>query len=430
MKKRAFVILFSVLFFSSMLSAVEFSMKQDFSRDETLSAKISGNFFEQVSENNVIFFKDHVRISLIPVVKKIDGDFYIYTQLFGKSPGNYSIMVENAKYYVGNQIVEQDLANNFTINKNFSDFSINPGFVLSEKNFSIEIQNFRDYEISISREISNNSGKQTSGFFDSFLNTESSTFDGSAIKIKSGETKKIIFDKDDFSPFTLQKVELRTNNTSYVIPVYIISNKTKINSTEAEKIKFEQSEINISMSLNSDSSRTLYLSNFGDVDLDDVEISISDSLKPYVEISEETISSIETSSSETIELSITSGDSEGSIEGQITAKTLDGNYAYVYVFLNFIEDYKPSDGDLTIPLCSEINGIICLSGQTCSGESQTGRDGVCCLGMCSETEKSNYGRYIGGAILILLVAVFFFFYFRKYRRVNNKVDLLKVAKGK
>ena len=150
---------------------VEFDSKSEFSQGETFLTKISGNFFKPITENDIKFFRNHVRISILPTVKKIDGDFYIYAQLFGKEPNNYSLVIEDAEYYEGNKIIEEDLRQNFTITTNNSDFSITPGFVFTERDFSIELQNLGS-QITISYRILNESEVVSSeGFFDSLFNS-------------------------------------------------------------------------------------------------------------------------------------------------------------------------------------------------------------------------------------------------------------------
>jgi hypothetical protein len=81
---------------------------------------------------------------------------------------------------------------------------------------------------------------------------------------------------------------------------------------------------------------------------------------------------------------------------------------------------------LTIPLCSELNGKICSSGQICgNSKTQTARDGTCCLTSCVEKEKSYTFRIIGWGIIILILLMVGWFYFKKYRKIRNVVNLLK-----
>ena len=440
MKKSAALILFLVLFSSSFFSAVEFQGKSDFQQGETFLARISGNFFEPISEIDIVFLKGHTRISIVPIVEKIDNDFYVYAQLLGKQPGNYSLVVENAKVLEFGQIVEQDLEKNFTINKNFSDFSVKPGFISTNESFSIEVQNLRNFEITLNYEIVNESEiseseSETKGFFDFgslFGNSETSEESGeNEISIKTGETKKINFDKNDFDSFVIQKILFSTENTNYEFPVFISSEKNE-NISGGGKLRFEPSEFDISLGLNSKINSTVYLFNLDNEDLENIELSFSDELKPYILLPTKNISQLDKNLSEKLEINFFSGNKEEKVEGQIRAKTQDDFYAYISVSLNFIKNYQPTNAsDSSTPSCQEFNGTICTSTQKCENENaKVSRNGICCLSVCAEVTTSSYGKIIGWTIVVLILSFLVWFYFFKYRKTKNVVDLLKVARGR
>ena len=146
---KKIMIIFLALFLFPIISAVEIDMKDSFSQGETLTAKVSGNFFKAISEQDVVFYRGHVRTSIVAFVTKINNDFYIYANLIDKSPNNYSIAIENAEYFEGSQIVEEDIVKNFSINENVADFSVDKGFVITEEDFFIEVLNLQDMEIAI-----------------------------------------------------------------------------------------------------------------------------------------------------------------------------------------------------------------------------------------------------------------------------------------
>ena len=433
MKKSVVFLSFAILFFSSFVSAVEFDMKSSYDKDETFLAKISGNFLEQPSQSNIIFLKEHTRISIIPIVQNIDGDFYIYAQLLGKTPGNYSIVIEDAKYYQGAELKESDLSENFTISETQADFTISPGFFLTKNNFLIQVQNLADSQIKVSYAFlndSDNSEEENGGFFSSFFGSTENKKENE-ILVKSGEIKKIDFNKNYFSPFKIQKIEMRTNTTLYNVPVFINVNKTEINSENKTRIDFEVSELNVTLPLNSKTTRTLYLFNLGSADLENLEIIFSDSLKPYLFLSEKNIPGIAKNESKKIEIFLNSNNTEGIISGQIKVKTQDDFYAYVDITLNFVKNYQPlNESDLSIPLCSEKSGEICGEGQICSGDSEVSRDGNCCLDSCiAESEGSGLTwKIIGWTIIFMIIIFVMWFYFRRYKMARNVVDLLKVAR--
>lgn len=408
--KRLFVIL--VFLFLPILSAVEIDMKTNFDQGETLMAKVSGNFFEAISKEDISFFRGHVKTSIIPFVTKIDNDFYIYAQLLGKEPNNYSIVIEDVKYFQFSKIIEQDLVKNFSINENFADFSIDPGFIITNEDFSFDIENLIDDKITINIEIID-------------LKEEIYPKENLAT-LRIGEKKKINFEVKSNIISSLSTIKLSTGNLEYQIPVYLFSTKKKIFSTFDEEDKgrksltFEQTIIEVEMATDSEAEGIIYLKNTGDVVLENISLILSDSLIPYVSLSVYGIDELEENSSEKIYVYFFSGEEGMEIEGQITAISED-LFAYSSVFLNFLPDYIPLEGEenktRVFQLCSDLSGIICTENQECSGESNYATDGICCLGTCNEIEESSTGKIIGWLIIFLIIIFSVIFYFKKYKGV-------------
>lgn len=189
-------------------------MKSNFSQGETLMARISGNFLEPVLKENIFFYRGHVKIPLEYDVAKIDEDYYIYALLGGKSPDNYAVALEDVRYSEGTKIVEEDIIKNFTIINETADFSINPGFIITGENFSIEVQNLKDYQIAIN--IDENKTETGGGFFSFFFKDTNSR--NNSVILKSGEVKNIEFGLGNETSF--RNIWLSTENLEYKIPVY------------------------------------------------------------------------------------------------------------------------------------------------------------------------------------------------------------------
>jgi len=182
---------------------------------------------------------------------------------------------------------------------------------------------------------------------------------------------------------------------------------------EKEKsFRFEPSILNISMATNSNKTRIIYLYNDGNIILENITLSISDSLKPHFSLSAEELDELEANKSIKLTLTIFSNE-EKSLEGQITAEA-DTLYVYSAVFLNFIKDYQPLPGEdedpqdpAVLPTCSEMNGTICDSGEVCDSETEHARDGNCCLGECLEIEDDD-GWKITGWLIVIVVLIFLY----------------------
>ncbi len=426
------------------MSAVEIDMKSDFSQGETLMAKVSGNFLEPISKENIFFYRDgHIRIPLEYNVGKINDEFYIYALLADKEPyNNYSLVIKNVEYMKGSQVSEEEITKAFSIINNTADFSINPGFIITNGNFFLEIQNLQENKITVQVKTeetseqepeqgnkSENESEEDGGLFGFFgngniiLNPEENSF-----TLKSGEIKEILFEVKDIDKSSLKIVELITDNFKYEIPIYIFTEE------ETEKeigIKFDPSELNLSLPTDSNATRIIYFYNTGDETLENIYLSVSDSLNTYLNISTTKVDELEKNSSIRIELYIFSKE-ENQILGNIRAYTSDESFStYLTVSLNFLENYIPPEEETPLTkTCLELGGIKCSAGEECNTETINAKDGTCCLGTCEEIKESNLGLIIGIILLIIVAGIVAWFFIKKYRGAKKKVDLLKIARGK
>ena len=424
---KIIAILFSLLLLLPIISAVEFDIKTEFSQGETLMAKVSGNFPEPILKENIFFYRGHVRISINPEVAKIDNEFYIYAPLLDKNPDNYSISIENVQHMKGSQISEEDIVQNFSITNATADFSITPGFIITKDNFFIEVQNLQDHQINVQIKSDSQSNE---GFFASLFGD---TAEENSVTLKSGEIKKINFELKDITQSAFKKIELSTENLKYEIPVYVYLNETDSGKKQKD-FKLEPSELDVSMATNSNTTRIIYLYNTGGETLENISLSVSDALKPYISFSINEIKELDENSSIRIEMYFSSDSEEKEIYGQIKAKQGDALYTYSAVFLNFIKDYVPLDGEeeivTTTKTCEEMKGIICEENEECDGESVYAKDGKCCIGTCKEIKESSSGKIIGWTIVIAVVVFLIWFFKAKYRGAKKPVDLFKIGKKK
>lgn len=235
MKKIIFFFVLLFLLFP-LISAVEFDVKANFSQGETLMAKVSGNFLEPVLKENIFFYRGHVKIPVEYDIAKIDEDYYIYALLGDKSPDNYSVAVEGVSYKEGTETVEKNIIRNFTITNETADFSVNPGFIITEDNFSIEIQNLKDYSIII--KIDENKTETEGGFFSFFF--QSTDSENESVIVKSGEIKNINFELGNETSF--RKILLSTENLEYKIPVYAFVSQIQEEENEEEQNASEEEQ--------------------------------------------------------------------------------------------------------------------------------------------------------------------------------------------
>lgn len=435
----------SLLIFSTgLISAAQIELlgqhaNQTLSQGETLIAKLSGNFVDVPSSGNLFIYKDgHIKSPSIFYITKIGSDYYFYTQLSGETAGNYSVMLKNTRYSQSNRILSDDIVENFSISSDSADFYISPGFVETDSDYSIVLTNLRNYGITVDVNPENTSS--ASGFFDSLFGGPANTSSKQTISLSADETKNVSLSFDSsLNTSSLETVTLSSENTSYSVPVYMITeNKTSSHSTG--KLAFSPILLNVSLATNSSASRVIYIENIGNVSVENISLSVSNSLKPYVNLSDYLIDEISENSSVKIVLFFVSSGQEANIEGQLTAQYINASddsklYEYSAILLHFVKGYVPTFEDNTSSVntetCSALNGTICSTNETCSGNSVDAWDGSCCVGTCqAKPESSSIGTYIGWGLVILAVLFLLWFFFKKYKKVNNSVDLLKVARGK
>ena len=99
--------------------------------------------------------------------------------------------------------IKEDLTKNFSISNDPTAFSIEPGFVFTNENFFIEVENFQDSEITID-------------VITSSINLETTE----PINLGTGATKKIYFSIENTNS-TFEIIKLISENLQYEVPVYI-----------------------------------------------------------------------------------------------------------------------------------------------------------------------------------------------------------------
>ncbi len=453
MKRYVFILLFVFLF--PIISAVEFDMKSDFNQGETLMARVSGNFLDNILFENIFFYRGHVRVPFLYDVAKINNEFYIYA-LLSQRQDDYSIVIRGVRYMEGSQITDDEIIKNFSVSNQTAEFSIYPGFIIANEDFFIKVQNLQNYKIDI--------------------DVASSSFDlkgEEPITLMSGEIKKIYFSIENLTQPTFEIIELSAENLQYEIPVHVfevegngvdgecildctgkecgddgcggscgtcIAPETCIKGIcVIEKIfRFSPLELDVFIPTNYNKTRAVYLYNLGQDDLEDVSLSISEDLETYVSFSIDKIEELEAGSNIKIKLFLFS-EEEIYLDGKIKAET-DDETVFLPITLNFLKDYEPLDDEdeydpstddfATTKTCSEKGGVICASDEECSIELVDAKDDKCCLGTCEELKKSSTGKIIGWTIVVVVGIFLIWFFKKKYKGAKKTVDLLKIGKEK
>ncbi len=188
---------------------------QTLSQGETLIAKLSGNFVDVPSPENLFIYRDgHIRIPSIFYITKIGSDYYFYTQLSGETAGNYSVILKNTRYSQSNRILSDDIVENFSVSLDSADFYITPGFVETDSDYSIELTNLRNYGITI--EVNPEDTSSAFGFFDSlFGGPANSSGQKQTISLSADEKKNVSLSFDiSLKTSSLETITLGVEKTS------------------------------------------------------------------------------------------------------------------------------------------------------------------------------------------------------------------------
>lgn len=379
--------------------SVEFIIKSEYKQSETLIGRISGAFVKPILNENIQFYRGHVKVPMKSDVSKFNDDYYIYAQL-PNTKGNYSIVISNATYKNGVEVIKDLIIANFTISNATADFSVNPGFIITQNSFTIEIQNLKPTAIIVESKTNSETRSNT---------------------IKGGDIKKINFEVKEFTEPTLEKLEISSDETTYEIPISIFMNKT--NSNVGDSFKVEPKEINFTMATKSNQTRVIYISNLRNYLITKIEISVFGDLNDSLNLSAKKIFDIEGKATERMELFFSSGKSSTTIKGKLKFESNDTSF-FVPVSVSFLKDFIPqniSEPTITARSCQELYGTFCNSTIEECEENKIvyATDGVCCTSSCKEIKTSSFSwKYTGWALIILVIIFVVWFWLKKYKKVT------------
>lgn len=393
-------ILFLAIFLSlSFLSAIDFNVNSEYPQAGAIIAKISGPFQELPTKEDFSFYRNHIRIPMDFDFKKIGDEYYLFVKLADKEPNNYSIVLEDATYLQGAKIITEDIQRNFTINDDVVSFSINKGIAITEGDFSISVHNFQSSRENITYTLGKNTG---------------------SISLYPGELSELKISVQDLPLLSLQNLEIKSSRDSYTIPVYVLGIpeiKKGIN------FSFELDSISVSLDLNNETKRIVYLENIGDEIIFQVKLSLDEELSKYATLSTQELFNLSAGFLYPIELSFFSDDLPRTTTGYLTARSSSLTDS-ISINLTFTPGYVPATEESSTKTCSEMGGFSCSNPSLCVGGIFLASDGNCCPTSCglldeSPGSSSSSLKFFGWLILIVLLIVGVWFYLRRYRNAEG-----------
>ncbi len=404
--KKLVLLIFLILLLPTVL-AIETTLKQEYQPGETLIAEISGNFISPLKAEQIQFYSGRLFIPMIYDIAKMQDKYWFYALLPNKQR-NYTLIIKQAHYFEAGEEKLQDLSFDFSVRGNLTLFSVNPGFIITNKNFDVEAES-KVRTLTVTAE---------------FLNSTQN------IEIGAGKTKTMHFSVAGVDRFTTTSLLLIAGNKSYKLPVAVfIATQTPEEITLSEDLRFSKSYINLTVLKNQEFQSTLTLLNTGQRNIENISLNL-ENLENIIKVQPEKIDKLEAGQVEKITLIINSDEDRG---GKLQAVSED-NSAEISLSVKTIEDKKEFE---TIVLeteiveeetCESLEGEFCKADEKCEGKIILTIDGSCCIGNCKK--QTNFAKIISLLVILIILAIIGFFVFKKLKMGKKTSEEVLKEKSK
>lgn len=468
-EKKVFLFFTFLLVIFPLVSSVDFQMKENLTRGETIMAKISGNFLNEPTEQSIFLYRKNGQIQA-PMqfkVEKLGEEYYLYGQTFKEGnpliEDNYSIVIKNIKYIrVLGEITTEEIVKNFTVTSEIADFFVEPGFIETRDNFTLTVKNLQDKTISIKvivdqiEQTETGNSSEGTGLWDRLFGGGSSSNSSEeatekilqVVSLIPGEEKEIKITSFRSSKDEMKNLALQTEKTLYNLPVYVlastVTDEEPVVIVEKEKFYFEEDKIEVFLLTNETLEKKINLVNNAGIDLTNVTLEYTYSLEGVLNVTTKKIKLVEDKESKGINLEIglskeelnkimNSSDSEKSYYGFIKAEAVENLSTKLEVNITFFKSNvslpKPKD-----KTCAQLSGKICNETSRCVGETKYLRENNaavnCCVGTCENSAPGSFWKFLGWIILVCVIIFLVWFFLKKYRGAKNEISLLQVATRK
>lgn len=349
---------------------------EDILPGETVFATIetTGEFTKQILDSDIKFYEGRKEVFFEHGIQFYGETQYIY--VYTTREGNFTMKIDNILYKESDQLNSLSIEKNFSVKDtlNSSILSIRPGVVFTSLEPTLKLTNKGEKQINVT------------------IAKETFSID----PVKSYEV--VIAPAEVFSLLMVSTYK------DFYVPIIFLGLNGSINqSIEKPALKTDNSNVTVSLSAGTKIEKMINLYNLGEGNLT--------SLKSITAINFMKITKLkDLSSKEILNVTLTfSPENAG------------------YFFDNFTIEYEQngSQNKLIIPIevyvsprgsaiinisdetCEGLNGSVCLSNQTCEGETTFAKNGAyCCLSVCVDLKPDKPGSDFGWMIgLFLLVAL-------------------------
>ncbi|MFA6023295.1 MAG: hypothetical protein WC781_04360 [Candidatus Pacearchaeota archaeon] len=413
MNKKSLIIIFLAFFLIFSVSAIEITTSKDkFLQGETFQATLSGNILQNIQKSDIGFYRGHVQEPVDFDITKINSTYYIYAMLPYKTE-DYSLRIKNVYYKEANSVKIQNLEKNFTITNETAEFNVKPGFIITNKDFTLSIYNNKEIPLAIIYSIENSSFSEM---------------------IPAQESKEISVSIEPVKSTSFSSIIISSGKLTYNLPSYILKNTSisQINNSFnytylKDDLDFDIATISTNLEKGKSFSYQLKLKNIGSNTSKDIVIQPSSSLEGLINITPLLISSLAANKTALINFTIKIN-KIGNYSGFIKAVSYDSS-SIVAINIKVSQNISQNTTSLNISSsksCAQLNGKQCQTGKYCSIANIASSDGFCCTGECKDLNSSNTPTernwLVIWIVIILLVAIAAFFFWKmKNPSVKNPI---------
>lgn len=368
---------FLILFFLVLIplsSGISTTMLPAYQPGETMIIEIQGNILSPIDRSDIVFRRAHVAIAVDYDVKRVLDKYYLYAQV-PLSSNNYTLYINDISTTLNGQNQIVDFNQTFEVSGNLTEYSINPGLIITDKDFSLTIKSNLDQQTTISSDF-----------------PEESTF-----TINPGNNELNFDVSSKSSGFYLATIG------KYKVPIQIIkSQSTKSDFSISVFPKFVKEVLK----LNSLKSYNFSIFNNGNDSIENL----------YFAYNQEIFSldreSFSLAPNESINLSVTLKNSTQNFNEIISIALGSDMLANITFRISFTQnDSQVTNSSNPEYYCSELGGSFCSAVEVCSGQSIQALDGLCCVGSCNLEEKSS-SKWVVYLLVALVLVVIIFIYLR------------------
>ncbi len=417
------LIFFILLFLVSSVIALETNIKENYSPLETMILEIKGDFISNLELDKIQLYSGR---RFIPFenygLLRLENKYYFYSSLRA-TENNYTLFFRDVYYFEDNVEKFEDISFNFTVSGEKSDFSVKPGFKITNKDFELILKN-NGNEITINSKLLD-------------ITQE--------IKLDYKQEKKVSFSIAGINESQITLLVLESKNTKYELPIAIYPEVKDKELDEIIENQTEEKEIKLIFSVFEDylektitqkkeSRENVSLLNTGEKILEDIEIIIIGNIAEvmYLESKFKKIELLNPGDFINIEFNFFSEEARN-YSGEVVA--ISGNYSTSFLIDLFVlkeeEIIPPKPNDLDpYEVCRKSGLKKCSSEEECIGAILPISGFECCHGDCKKREliieRGISGFQIFVIILVILSLIVIFFLYKK-QKIKKKTgeDVIK-----